>query len=112
MTRYNRYYTHGDVEFFLPEYEEPTEEECKDLFNMILLQATRDFFTYQDPVKPTDREIYFTASGLLFDDNYRFYWGDQETDTNYIFDVLGLDKEWIRDGIRQKLIELQRKKQQ
>ena len=106
--RYERYYVCGDIEFFLEDCV-LTEEDCIDLLHMMLLQATRDFFTFQNPIKAADREIYFTASGLLFDDNYRFYWGEEEYYADFIFDTLGLDKEWIREGLIEKLEKRQKR---
>lgn len=107
--RYDKYHTYGEtVEFFLSEYT-PTQDECRFIFTKILTQAVLDLTTIRNPKTKSEKEDYWTASGLLFDDNYTMNWDGEEIVADKIFDVLDLDKEWFREKTIQKIEEKKKK---
>lgn len=99
--RYNRSYTYENVTFSL-DYYTPTLEQCKYLMLKVIEYAVRDYCSLESADLPSEKEAYQLASNFLFDDNYRFMWGDWELSFEDMLDILDLNLDWTRKQIRRR----------
>lgn len=93
--RYNRYYKYGDVKFYLADFK-PTPERCRFLMLKVLEQAVREYCALRDSDIPSEQATWELARDFLFDNSYRFMWGDRELSLETFLDHLDLDIEWVR----------------
>lgn len=100
--RYDKDYTYGDVKFHLSDFA-PDIEECRILMMKVLEQAIRDYISLSNSELPNDRETWESARDFLYDEEYRFKWGDLELSTEEFLDILDLDISWVRDQTTKKL---------
>ena len=100
--RYNRYYRYGDVRFYLADFE-PTPERCRYLMLKVLEQAVREYCAFKDSDIPSEQAAWELARDFLFDDEYRFIWGDHELSLEAFLDHLDLDIEWVRKQTRERM---------
>lgn len=81
---------------------EPQLDECRSLLLHVVKQAVDDFRSFKDKIREDHREIWLTASGFIFSDEYYIHWGDQELNLDQICDLLGLEVGWVRNRINQQ----------
>ena len=94
--RYNKEYRYGDVSFFLADFR-PEPEQCRFLMLKVLEQAVRDYCSFADSIVPSEQTAWGLARDFLFDDAYRFMWGDLEVSTEEFLDLIDLDIHWVRE---------------
>ena len=94
--RYDKDYIYGTVKFHLSDFI-PDIEECRILMLKILEQAIRDYVSLVNSELPNDKEVWESARDFLFDNEYRFMWGDIEISTEEYLDIIDLDITWVRD---------------
>lgn len=82
---------------------EPKLDECKSLLLHVVKQAVDDYQSYKDKTRDDHREIWVTASGFIFDDDYYINWGDRQLNLEQICDFIGLEVSWVRNKISQQL---------
>lgn len=82
---------------------EPKLDECKTLLLHVIKQAVDDYRAFKDKTREDHQEIWVTASGFIFDDNYYIDWGDQQLNLDQICDFVGLEVNWVRNRISQQL---------
>lgn len=102
MERYDREYRYGDVEFFLSDFM-PTPEQCRFLILKVLEQAVREYCAFVNSKIPSEQASWELARDFLFDNEYKFMWGDMETSLEGFLDLVDLDVEWVRDQTKKKL---------
>ena len=62
----------------------------------VLEQAVRDYCSLVDSVIPGEQTAWELARDFLFDDEYRFMWGDLEVSTEEFLAFIDLDIKWVR----------------
>ena len=77
----------------------PYLDECKFLILKVIEQSIRDFVALSHATVPTEQQYFITASGFLFDDDYRIDWGGQDKSLRELTEIIGLEQEWIRDKV-------------
>ena len=101
MERYNKEYSYGKVRFTLLDFS-PTLEQCRFLMLKVLEQAVREYCIYAKAITPNEKETWTMAKAFLFDDNYRFNWGDLELSLEDFLDIIDLDIDWVREQTQKK----------
>lgn len=82
---------------------DPQLDECKSLLLHVVKQAVDDYQSFKNKTREDHQEIWMTASGFIFDDDYYINWGEQQINLDQICDVLGLEVNWVRNKISQQL---------
>jgi hypothetical protein len=82
---------------------EPKLDECKTLLLHVIKQAVDDYQSFKDKTREDHKEIWLTASGFIFNDDYYIHWGDKEINLEQICDLLSLEVNWVRSRISQQL---------
>jgi hypothetical protein len=104
MERYNREYSHGSVTFFLSDYT-PNIEECRFLILKIVEQATRDYISLFGSNVSSEKALWETAHGFIFDDEYRIMWGNTEMGTEDLVGIVDVDVHYLRERVRKQFKE-------
>ncbi len=78
----------------------PLPDECRLIFLHLIRQAIDDYHIFKDRKSAEDKEVWETAAGFLFDDNYTIDWGTHSLTLKDICQYLNLNTNWLR----QKLI--------
>jgi hypothetical protein len=86
-------------------------DETKILFLKIIEQAIRDYLNLARSEVPIEKEYFVTASGLLFDEDYRFMWGEYEIGLNALLAYINVDHEWFVRKVNLIADEYERKRQ-
>lgn len=100
--RYDRYYKYGDVKFYLSDYM-PTPERCRFLILKILEQAVREYCALINSTVPSEQASWELARDFLFDDDYRFIWGDHEISLEVFLGYADLEVDWVREQTQKRL---------
>lgn len=82
---------------------EPELDECRSLFLLMIKQAAEDFILFRNKTQEEHREIFYTASGFLFDPSYTFNWGDKDISLDEVAEQLNLNVNWIRKRIASQI---------
>lgn len=77
----------------------PEIDECKKLILEVLKQAVRDYQNFSTAISGKDKEIFEETKDFIFDDEYRFFWGDKEVSLKDILDILSIDIDYFREKI-------------
>ena len=101
--RYNRVYKCGDVSFYLSDFR-PEPEQCRFLMLKVLEQAVRDYCSFVDSDIPSEQTSWGLARDFLFDNDYRFMWGDREVSTEEFLDLIDLDVHWVREQTQKRFM--------
>ena len=99
--RYDKEYRYGDVTFYLSDFR-PTVERCRFLILKILEQAVREYCSLVDSDVPSEQASWELARDFLFDEEYRFMWGDIEVSLEVFLDQIDLDVSWVREQTRKR----------
>lgn len=99
--RYDRYYKYGDVKFYLADFRPPAER-CRFLILKVLEQAVREYCSLADSDVQSEQASWEMAHDFLFDEEYRFMWGEIEVSLEDFLDYVDLDVEWVREQARKK----------
>lgn len=99
--RYNRYYKHGEVTFYLGDHA-PDMEESRFLILKVMEQAIRDYLALEEAQTTHEVFLWQTAAGFIFDDDYRLMWGDQELSPEDLLGMVDINISWLRQKVRQK----------
>lgn len=81
----------------------PDIQECRLIILHTINQAVKDYENFREKTKPEDREIFETADGFLFDDNYLVDWGDRPVGLRKLCDHIEIDLDWLRNQIVKRL---------
>jgi len=95
MDRYDVWHKYNQVKFYLSRYT-PNPEECRILILKVTEEAMRDYLGYFNHPSGSKRELWDTASGFIFDDEYRFMWGDKEVSPETLLQNVDLEIEYLR----------------
>lgn len=82
---------------------EPKLDECKALLLHVIKQAVDDYQSFQNKTRDDHKEIWTTASGFIFDNEYYIQWGEQEINLEFICELINLEIDWVRNRISQQL---------
>jgi hypothetical protein len=82
---------------------EPKLDECRSLLLHIVKQAVDDYESFKMKTKEEHQEIWRSANSFIFDDDHYIKWGDKEINLDQICDLLGLNIDWVRNRISQRL---------
>ena len=104
MDRYNRLHSYGSVTFFLSDYT-PNMEECRFLVLKVVEQAVRDYISLFGSNSNSEKTLWDTAKGFIFDDEYRIMWGDKETSTEDLLHYVDIDISYLRERVRKQFKE-------
>jgi recombination protein RecA len=91
--RYDKWHAYGDVKFHLSDFL-PEQEQCRFLMLKVLEQAVRDYISMYNSSTQSEREAWEEARDFIFDDEYRFMWGNMELSTEEFLDILDIDIEY------------------
>jgi len=78
---------------------EPDLQECKIVILHVINQAIKDYQHFREKDKLEDIEIYESAKGFLFDDEYVFAWGEEDINLRRLCDAIELDLDWLRNQV-------------
>lgn len=81
----------------------PDEQECRIIILQVILQAVKDYEYFRNKTDPEDLEIFYTAEGFIFDDNYVVDWGGIDMNLAKFCDYIDVDIDWVRNQIIKKL---------
>ncbi len=104
MDRYNHWHHHNDVEFWLPYYS-PNIEECRFLILKIVEQSIRDYISLFGSNISSEKALWDTAYGFIFDDEYRIMWGNTEMGTEDLVGIVDVDIHYLRERVRKQFKE-------
>ncbi len=108
--RYTEVHEWGNTRFTLT-YFEPQHDECKFLLMKVVEQAVRDFINLEFSTIPIEKVYYESATGFLFDTDYRIDYGGHEMSFSDVLDCLDMEAIWFREQVS-KLKERKRKLKQ
>jgi hypothetical protein len=83
------------VKFFLEDFT-PEPEQCRFLILKVLEQSVRDYCSFANSIILSEQTTWELARDFLFDDDYRFMWGDLEISTEEFLAFVDLDIKWVR----------------
>ena len=104
QNRHDRDHQYGSVVFHLSNYR-PEPEQCKFLMFKILESAVRDYRSLVASDLPNEKAAWELARDFLFDDEYRFTWGDWELSFIEFLSILDLDVHWVREQATRRFRE-------
>jgi hypothetical protein len=104
MSRYDCYHVYGNVTFYLANHL-PDLDEVHLLLMKVLEQAVRDYCSLHTSDLHSDQLIWEESRDFIFDDSYRFMWGDRELSFSDLLDILNLDVSWFRVQTKKKFEE-------
>jgi hypothetical protein len=81
----------------------PHLDECKNLLLHVIKQAVDDYQLFRNKTREDHREIWISASGLLFNDDHYIHWGGQELNLEQICEILSLDINWVRNRVLEQV---------
>lgn len=81
----------------------PHLDECKNLLLHVIKQAVDDYQLFRNKTREDHREIWATASGLLFNDDHYIEWGGIELNLEQICEILSLDIHWVRTKVLEQV---------
>lgn len=87
----------------------PFTDECKRLIARVLAQAVLDYVNFTNHLTQVDEEDFLTASGLIFDSEYKVLWGEEELSIEQMCTTIGVELDWFRDKVNQKTKQLTNK---
>lgn len=106
-SRYNRWHNYGEVFFYLTDFRNfPVyPEQARYLLLKVIEQAIRDYISLVHSTIPSEQQLWETARGFLFDDDYIIDWGNKEINLDEALMMLGLDTSWVRKEVHRKFRE-------
>ena len=106
-SRYNRWHNYGEVFFYLMDFSTyPVyPEQARYLLLKVIEQAIRDYIALVNSTIPSEQQLWETARGFLFDDEYIVNWGNKEINLEEALMMLDLDISWVRKEVNRKFRE-------
>jgi hypothetical protein len=104
LTRYNAWHNHNAVTFYLEEFI-PDLEECRILMLKLIEQVVRDYLLLKDSEFLNDRYAWETAASFIYDEDYRFNWGEMELSPEDFLGIVDIDISWFRMHIGKRFEE-------
>lgn len=106
-SRYNRWHNYGEVFFYLADFHtHPVyPEQARYLLLKVIEQSIRDYIALVHSTVPSEQQLWETARGFLFDDDYIITWGTIEINLDEALMMLDLDVSWVRREVHRKFRE-------
>ncbi len=97
--RYTKPHTWGNVTFEL-EYFVPQQDECQFLLMKVVEQSVRDYINLEHSTIPIEQQYHTTATGFIFDDDYRIDCGGLIMSFEDVLSTLNSEVDWFRQKVR------------
>ena len=81
----------------------PDEQECRLIILHVINQATKDYENFRGKTTEEEIELFNSAAGFLFNDEYTVDWGEETVTVRKLCDHIGIDIDWLRNNIGKRL---------
>lgn len=69
----------------------------------VINQAIKDYENFRGKLGEEEVELFESAEGFLFQEDYLVDWGDEPITVRKLCDHIGIDIDWLRNNIGKRL---------
>ncbi len=80
-------------------------DDMKTIWCKTIEQAIHEYITYKYSRNESGRTLHFNARDFLFNNSYTIRFGDKDVTLRELLDMLDINIEWFRAGVRKKEAE-------